>query len=90
LRVDTALTSSDGGVAWTAAYLTGATQQIGTGLAFAQNTKHNQMFDANAATDITSGEVDIQVTCDAAKTFIAGGVVRAIVYYENFTTMANV
>ena len=90
LRVDTALTSSDGGTTWTAAYLTGATQQIGAGLAFAQDTKHSQMFDANAATDIASGEVDIRVTCDAAKTFIAGGVVRAIVYYENFTAMANV
>ena len=89
LRVDTALTSSDGGTTWTAAYIDGSTSQVGTALAFAKDTKKNTMYDVNLASDIASAETDIRVTCDGAKTFAAGGVVRAIVYYEDFTFMDN-
>lgn len=89
LRVDVALTSSDGGTAFSAAYIDGSTVSVGSGVAFAKNTKENTFFDENAATSITSAETDITVTCDGAKTFEAGGKVKAIVYYQEFTAMGS-
>jgi hypothetical protein len=89
LRVDTALSSSDGGTTWSAAYIDGSTASVASGKEFAQNTKQDTFFDAHAATDITSAETDITVTADGGKTFIAGGVVRAIVYYQTFTAMGD-
>ena len=87
LRVDTLITSGDGAATWAAAYKTGATQAIGSGLAFAKQTKHNAFFDANADTPITSGVTKIAVTPNAG-TF-SGGVVQAIVYYEAFVALPD-
>ena len=87
LRVDTALSSSDGGTAWSAAFIDGSTASVASGAAFAKDTKVSTFFNANAATDITSAETDITVTADSAKTFIAGGKVKAIVTYYEFTAM---
>lgn len=87
LRVDTAITSGDGGTSWSAAYSGGATQSIATGQAFTKNTKVSKFFDPNAASPIASAEVDITITPNSG-TFSAG-VVRAIAYYEAFTAMAN-
>lgn len=89
LRNDVVVTSGDGGTTYSAAYKTGATQAIGTGIAFAKNTKTNKMFDPNNATPITSGVTTVELTCDDAKNFAAGGVVRAIVYYFDFDAMAS-
>ena len=89
LRVDTALSSSNGGVSWAAAYIDGSTSAITTGQAFTLNTKANTMYNTNGANDIASAETDIRVTCDTAKLFVAGGQVKAIVYYEDFTAMAD-
>lgn len=89
LRVDTALTSSDGGTTWSAAFIDGSTSAVAAGAAFAQNTKVNTMYNANAANDIASAETDIRVTCDGGKTFVADGQVKAIVYYEDFTAMGD-
>lgn len=89
LRVDTALTATE---TWNAQYVTGATQSIATAQAVAQNTKVNKWFDANAATDIASGEVDITIQKSSnpgVDVFTAAGVIRAIVYYEAFTAMAD-
>ena len=88
LRVDTALSSGDGGTTWSAAYIDGTTASIGSGLAFTKNTKNNVMYDANTATDITTAETDITVSINS-NNFTAGGVVRAIIYYEDFSTMAD-
>ena len=88
LRVDVALTSSDGGTAWSAAYIDGSTQSVASATALAKNTKVNTPF-ANTDTDIASAETDITVTCDDSKTFVAGGQVRAIVYYQEFTAMGD-
>lgn len=90
LRVDTALTSSDGGTTWSAAYIDGSTQAIATGLAFAQLTKKDTMYDSFAASDIVATQADIRVTCDGGKTFISGGEVRAVVWYEDFSLMSDI
>jgi hypothetical protein len=88
LRVDTALTSSDGGTTWSAAWSGGATQAIGAGgYLFAKDTVTSAFFNVNAATDIASNTTNITVTADSAKTFIAGGTVRAIAYYQTLTNM---
>lgn len=85
LRVDTVIT---GATFWDAAYSGGSVVIIAVGGALAKNTKINQMFDSNAATDITAGaETDITIT--AVGSPFTGGVIRAIVYYEELITMAN-
>jgi len=89
IRVDTALTSSDGGTAFSAAFIDGSTIAVASAAAFAQNTKVNTLFNENASTLITSAETDITVTCDSSKTFIAGGQVRAIIYYQQLTAMGD-
>jgi len=85
LRVDTALSAN-----FDSAYNTGATAAISTNSAKEVNTKVNLMFDSNAATNIASAATDITITKNAGGNFTAGGVVRAIVYYLGFTTMASV
>jgi len=84
LRVDTALTSSDGGTAWTAAYSGGLSAEIVAAQAFAKNTKANAIVPG-----ITTAPTNITITADSAKTFEAGGVVRAIVYYRSLAAMAD-
>jgi len=82
LRVDTAITSGDGATSWAAAYSGGASDAIASGQAFTKNTKVNSLVTAT----ITS-EADIVITPNSG-TFNAG-VIRAIVYYETFDTMAD-
>lgn len=87
MRVDAALAA---GETWIAAYSGGASQNIVTDAAVAQNTKVNKVFDENAATAIVSGETDIAITKTGGGVFTAQGTLRAIVYYEEFTTLSNV
>lgn len=90
MRVDVALA---GGETWNAQYVTGATQAIATAQAVAQNTKVNKIFDENAATAITSGETDITITKNSnpgVDVFTAQGTIRAVVYYEDWTTLGDV
>jgi hypothetical protein len=88
LRVDTLITSGDGGTTWGAIYATGATQTIAANTtAFTANTKVNKFFDANAATPITSGQTTITVAPNSG-TF-SGGVIRCITYYLDMTAMAS-
>ena len=86
LRVDSALAA---GELWDAAYATGATQAIAAAQAVAKNTKVNTFFNANAATDIASAETDIAITKNGGGSFTAQGTIRAIVYYQAFTAMAD-
>lgn len=90
LRVDSVLASSDGGTTWSAAYIDGSTETIATGLAFAQLTKKDTMYDSYLASDVIPTQADIRITCDGGKTFLAGGKVRAVVWYEAFTLMGNI
>ena len=85
LRVDTALSNN-----FDAAYNTGATQTIATAALKELNTKVNTLFDTNIATDITSATTDITITHNGVGDFTAGGVVRAIVYYEALFTMDDI
>ena len=87
LRVDTLITSGDGGTSWTATYTGGAAQAIGAaGQAFTKDTKVNAMFNDTTETDIIASETDVLIDCDGAYTFSAG-VVRAIVFYEVFVAL---
>jgi hypothetical protein len=84
LRVDTLIASADGGTTWKADYVNTPTTAICTAQAFAKNTKVDAI---HPAYEITTDVVSITITPDAG-TFSAG-IVRAIVYYENITAMAN-
>lgn len=84
LRVDTLITSGDGGASWKADFVNTPTTAICTGQAFAKNTKFNAI---HPAYEITTGVVTITITPDAG-TFSAGAI-RAIVYFEDITAMAD-
>jgi hypothetical protein len=84
LRVDTAITSGDGGTAWSAAYSGGSTTAIASAKAFAKQTKASLIQTG----EITSDTTNVVITCDGGKTFSAG-VVRAIVYYRVLTAMGD-
>jgi len=83
LRVDTALTA---GETWKADYVTGSSTAIaGTGQAVAKNTKINKIH----VDEVTTNTTKVRITRDAGNFTNAVGVIRAIVYYESFSTMAN-
>jgi lysophospholipase L1-like esterase len=100
LRVDTALAA---GETWNAAYSGGATQTIIHEGAVAKNTKYNSAYEslttagtlaaqaawaANVATAATN--ITLQRHSDpGVDSFTAEGTIRAIVYYYDFTAMAN-
>lgn len=86
LRVDTAITSATG-ASWSAAYKTGNAESIATGQAFTKNTKVNKFFFDVDGTDVTTGVTVITIAPNTG-TF-TGGVVRALVYYEAFETLAD-
>lgn len=87
MRVDVALAA---GETWIAAYSGGASQNIATDQAVAQNTKVNKFFDENAATAIASAETDIAITKTGGGAFTAQGTLRAVVYYEDWTALGDV
>lgn len=82
LRVDTAVTSGDGGTSWDAAFSGGSSTAVATGKAFTMNTK--VVFPMTG--EIVGSEADILIDCNGAFTF-SGGVIRAIVYYEEIAAM---
>lgn len=88
LRVDAALTSSDGGTSFTAQYLGGSSLSITSSGGFTKNTKINSFHDAVGTS--TSGVSNIRVVCNGNKTFESGGKITAIVYYQTLTSMSNV
>ena len=88
LRVDSALAS---GELWDAEWNDGATiQSICTGKTVAQNTKVSQFFDENATTPITNAETDIVISKNGGGLFTAQGTIRAIAFYEEFETIADI
>jgi len=82
-RVDVALA---GGELWDAAYETGSTTALVSGAAVAQNTKVDKMH----VDEITSASTDIAITKNGGGSFTAQGTIRAIVFYEELTAMADV
>lgn len=86
LRVDSALAT---GETWDAAWSGGSTTAIATAQAVAKNTKVTAMYDANAATDITSNTTNIAITKNGGGSFTAQGRIRAIAYYMVLSTMAD-
>ena len=83
LRVDTEITSSDGGTSWTAVYVNTPTTAICATQALAKSTRFNAV---HPAYEITTGTVTITLSMNAGKLF-AAGVVRAIVYYDAIDAM---
>jgi hypothetical protein len=86
LRNDTTLVATTG-VSYSAAYSTGSTQAIASGVDYVKNTKTNTMFNTNGATDITSAATDITLTPNAGT--LDTGTVVAVVYYYELTTMSS-
>lgn len=90
LRNDTILTATTG-VSYSAAYSGGATQSIGSGIAFTKNTKTNTFFTVQGsgeATNITSNTTNITLTPNAGT--LDTGTVTAVVYYYQLTTLDSV
>lgn len=86
LRNNTLLTATTG-VSYSAAYSGGATQSIGSGLAFTKNTKTSTFFTVQGsgeATNITSNTTNITLTPNAGT--LDTGTVEAVVYYWAFET----
>lgn len=73
-RVETAITSGDGGTTFSAAFATGSTAALSSGTLFAKDTKI-----LSYTTDVTTDTTTITLTCDGGKTFNAG-VVRCTVW----------
>lgn len=73
-RVETAITSGDGGTTFSAAFATGSTAALSSGTLFAKDTKI-----ISYTTDVTTDTTTITLTCDGGKTFNAG-VVRCTVW----------
>jgi len=84
LRVNTAITSGDGGTTWTAAYANTPTTAITSGQAFTKNTKFNAL---HPAYEVTTDIVTITITPNSG-TFSAG-VIEAFVYYEDTVALAD-
>lgn len=76
-------------VSFNAAYSTGASQAVGTGILLAKNTKTDKFFDVNAATDITSGLTDITIDAGVGNKFTAGGSIVAVAYYYEMTSLTD-
>ena len=86
LRVDTAITGD--GTTWSAAYTGGSTQAITSGQVYTKNTKVNVMFDPYSATpNVVGSPATITVTCTNGN--FSAGVVRAVVYYDDFVALSN-
>ncbi len=83
LRVDTLITSASA-TSWSAAYVNTPTTAICSGQAFAKNTKYNAL---HSAYEITTGVVTITITPNTG--IFTAGVIRGIVYYENFDLMGS-
>jgi len=81
-RVDTLITSGDGGTDWGAALSGGATSVLATTQPFTKNTKSSGLL---ATQPVAASETDITITCNGG-TF-SGGVIRAIVYYAELIGM---
>jgi hypothetical protein len=86
LRVDSALATGD---TWDAAYGGGSSSAIATAQAVAKNTKVNTLYNANAASDITTNTLFVNITKNGGGTLTAQGTIRALVYYESLTALGN-
>lgn len=86
LRVDSALATGD---TWDAAYGGGSSASIAVGASVAKNTKVNTLYNANAASDITTNTLFVNITKNGGGTFTAQGTIRALVYYESLTALGN-
>lgn len=86
IRVDAALAAGD---LWDAAYGGGLVGTIATAQAVAKNTQAGALFNANGATDITTGTLFVDVTKNGGGTLTAQGTVRVLVYYEALTALGN-
>lgn len=95
LRNDTAIEGVDDATGlvpittYSAIYTTGSTQTINATIAVAKNTKVNKHFDSNAATDILTGLTDITLDAGTGNKFTAAGVISAVAYYYELTSLTD-
>jgi hypothetical protein len=90
LRVDELIVSPDGGNLWGAVFSGGSTTVIAIDQEFAKNTKVDKILTG----EIVDAVVNIVVECRSrgggAHPHFSGGVVRAIVCYEEVIPMCDV
>jgi hypothetical protein len=85
-NVDVAVTTSGATNTFSAAFNGGSTTALfPIGTSGALNTKGNKLI----APEVTTALTDITFTADNAETFVAGGEIEVLVYYYDFTSMAN-
>jgi hypothetical protein len=95
LRNDTAIAGLDDATeltpitTYSAIYATGATQTINATIALTANIKTNTFFNVNAATDITSAATDITLDAGSGNKFTAGGIISAVTYYYELTSITS-
>jgi hypothetical protein len=87
LRVKSTISFS-GGATWSATYAQGNEQDIDSSLSPTAGTVVNKFFDSNADPDLTTDNTVIVLSPDAG-TFTTG-IVEGIIYYEYFTSIADV
>lgn len=86
VKLDVAGAAND---TWDAAYSGGATQSITTTEAGTSGNTAKALFNVNAATDITSSEVDVTFTKAGGGNFTDTGTFRAVVFYETIDLFKN-
>lgn len=74
---------------YSAIYAGGATQAINAAIAVALNTKVNTFFNVASTTDITSAATDITLDAGAGNKFTAGGIISAVTYYYELTSITS-
>jgi len=95
LRNDTAIAGVDDATGLTpittysAIYASGATQAINATTAVAINTKVNTFFNVASTTDITSAATDITLDAGSGNKFTAGGIISAVTYYYELTSITS-
>lgn len=95
LRNDTAIAGVDDATGlvpittYSTIYATGATQTINSSIAIAINTKTNKFFNTNAATNILSAATDITLDAGTGNKFTAGGIISAVAYYYDLTSITD-
>jgi hypothetical protein len=79
-------------IGYDALYKDGAIQVINTvvQIPLAVDTKFSKFFDVNTDTDIATLDTDITVDAGIGNKFTAGGIISAIIYYEELTNITNV
>lgn len=95
LRNDTAIEGADDATGETpietyaAAYSAGSTQAIATEIDISLNVTQNTLYDANADSAVMAAQANITLDAGTGNSFVAGGIVSAVAYYYELTSILD-